>query len=407
MKILYFHQHFTTPKGSSGTRSYEFARNLVSNGHEVIMVCGSFMGGNTGLQGKFTNNLRNGEVQGIKVIELNIPYSNKDKFFQRTIKFLKFSLNSLTIVWKHNFDILFATSTPLTASIPGIFSKLIRKGKFIFEVRDLWPELPKAMGVIRNPIIIFLLDILERIAYFSADGVIGLSPGITAGIKKKSVESKKIIMIPNGSDIGLFDDSKLSDLLDYPTGLYESDFIALYAGAHGKANGLNGLLRAAKELKDIEPKIKILLIGDGSEKLSLINFKNKNNLDNVFFMDTLPKIEVFAWMKRADLGLQILSNIPEFYYGTSPNKFFDYLSSGLPILVNYPGWLADMVVENNFGYFANPLNPGSVSLELNKAFTESRKELYGKRALNFAKNNFNRKALYLNFQEFLEDIYND
>ncbi len=407
MKILYFHQHFTTPHGSGGIRSFEFARNLVSNGHEVLMVCGSFYGGDTGLQDEFKNNIRSGDVYGINVIEFDIPYSNKDNFFQRSIKFLYFSIKSINIVIKNDFDILFATSTPLTAAIPGIFSKIIRKGKFIFEVRDLWPELPKAMGVIKNPIIIFFLDILERIAYLSADGVIGLSPGIVEGIKRKTNKSKPIIMIPNGSDIDLFQNSASSETLNYPAGLGASDFIALYAGTHGKANGLNSILDSARTLNLEEPRIKILLIGDGSEKQSLINFKDENNLNNIFFMDPLPKTEVIAWMKRADLGLQILSNVPEFYYGTSPNKFFDYLSSGLPVLVNYPGWLAEIVVKNEFGYFADPQDPNSLALELNRAFTDSRKDLYGKRALIFTKNNFSRKNLYLNFQEFLENIYYD
>lgn len=407
MNILYFHQHFTTPAGSGGTRSFEFARNLVLAGHNVTLVCGSYVGGNTGLEGDFQGNQRQGLVEGINVIELKIPYSNKDIFFSRAIKFIRFSLKGLLITWKTDFDVLFATSTPLTACLPGIFAKLIRKGKFIFEVRDLWPELPKAMGVIKNPLLLICLDILETLGYRFADGIVGLSPGIVNGIKKKTGESKKVIMIPNGSDIELFQDQNSIVNLNFPSELVESDFIALYAGTHGRANGLYSLLEAAKILNLKEPNIKIVLIGDGSEKINLIKFKQDNCLNNTFFLDPLPKLQVVHWMKQANLGLQILSNVPEFYYGTSPNKFFDYLSSGLPVLINYPGWLADIVQKENIGYFADPAIQDSLSQQLVKAYHEREKNKKNTKASDFAQQTFNRKNLFLDFKKFIEDIHSD
>ena len=115
MKVLYFHQHFTTPDGSGGTRSYEFAKNLISKGHEVTMVCGSYQGGTTGLTSEFKKNSRSGYVQGIRVIELNIPYSNKDNLIYISIKFIHYSIKSLFIVYKNDFDLLFAT---LLLSLP-------------------------------------------------------------------------------------------------------------------------------------------------------------------------------------------------------------------------------------------------------------------------------------------------
>ena len=405
MNILYFHQHFTTPAGSGGTRSFEFARNLVLAGHNVTLVCGSYVGGHTGLEGDFQGNQRQGQVEGINVIELKIPYSNKDIFFSRAIKFIRFSLKGLFITWKTDFDVLFATSTPLTACIPGIFAKLTRKGKFIFEVRDLWPELPKAMGVIKNPLLLICLDLLETLGYSFADGIVGLSPGIVDGIKKKTGESKRVIMIPNGSDMELFQDQNSIVKLDYPTGLDKSDFIALYAGTHGRANGLYSLLESAKILNQKEPNIKIVLIGDGSEKNNLINFKQDNNLNNIFFLDPLPKLQVIHWMKQANLGLQILSNVPEFYFGTSPNKFFDYLSSGLPVLINYPGWLADIVQKENIGYFANPAIKDSLSQQMVKAYQEREKNKKNTKASNFARQKFNRKNLFLDFKKFIEEIH--
>ena len=370
------------------------------------MVCGSYEGGNTGLYGPFSNGIREGNVDGIQVVELNIPYSNKDNFIKRSYKFLLYSLKSISLVWKSDFDVLFSTSTPLTAAIPGIFSKIIKRKKFILEIRDLWPELPKAMGVIKNPFILFLLRVLELLAYKCADGIIGLSPGIVEGIRTSSNNSKKIIMIPNGCDIELFKNQITIPHLD--TGLNDKNFIAIYTGTHGKANGLNSLIEAAKILKSKKKnKIKIVLIGDGSEKKKLQAISKEYELDNLIFLDPKTKVELVNSLHKADLGLQILSNIPEFYFGTSPNKFFDYISSGLPVLVNYPGWIAEIVVTENIGFYSNPEDPMSLAEKLIEASEHTQLPTMKKNSVKLAKSDFNRDILFSNFMNFILEIYHD
>ena len=141
MKVLYFHQHFTTPSIGGGTRSYEFARRLVERGHQVTIVCGEFAKLN--LPASDTKNVYRGDVDGIDVIQIALPYSNSDSIAKRAMIFLKFGFLGLKVALKEEYDLLFATTTPLTAGIPGIFMKWMGKKKtFVFEVRDLWPELP-------------------------------------------------------------------------------------------------------------------------------------------------------------------------------------------------------------------------------------------------------------------------
>ena len=134
MKVLYFHQHFTTPKGSAGIRSYEMARRLISRGHQVTMVCGSYGGGQTGLAQPFVNGKRRGFVDGIDIVEFDLAYSNADGFIKRTATFVKFAFRSIGLVFLEQYDVLFATTTPLTAGIPGIFSRWLRRKPFVFEV---------------------------------------------------------------------------------------------------------------------------------------------------------------------------------------------------------------------------------------------------------------------------------
>jgi len=399
MKILYYHQHFSTSKGSTGTRSYEFAKKLINNGHSVTMICGSYWIADTRLSDEFLKGKRSGLVDGINVVEFNLNYSNVDSFIKRTLVFLQFSWQGIKIALKEDYDILFATSTPLTAGIPGIFAKLIRRKPFIFEVRDLWPELPKAMGVITNPVILILMGLLETISYKTANACIGLSPGIVNGIKKKE-KHQRVVMIPNGCDLELIKNNINKKNTE--------KFIAVFTGAHGFANGLDAVLDAAKILiQKEELNIEIQFIGDGFLKPKLIKRTIDEKLTNCLFINPMSKNDLFIYLqKNADIGLMILDNIPAFYYGTSPNKFFDYIALGLPVLNNYPGWLAEMITENNCGLAVEPGN--------SKAFAEALIKIkndrilqheMGKNSKDLAEAKFDRNKLSSEFVNYLESIF--
>ena len=392
MRVLYFHQHFSTPKGSVGIRSYEMARRLIHHGHRVTMVCGTYGGGNTGLISPFINGKRTGNVDGIDVIEFDLAYSNSDGFVKRAMLFVKFALKSIGVAFTHQYDVVFATTTPLTAGIPGIFARWFRGKPFVFEVRDLWPELPKQMGVIKNPIILSALSFMEWASYRSAHRCIGLSPGIVEGIKKRGVKENKIELIPNGCDLSIF----AKELTPWrPDGVGESDLMAIFTGTHGMANGLDSVLDAARELKSRgRDDIKIVLMGQGKMKAQLQKRANTESLSNIIFHEPVNKERLAQLMAGADIGLQLLANIPAFYFGTSPNKFFDYISAGLPVLNNYPGWLAAMINENDCGYSIVPDNAKAFADALiHAADNRSHLPSMGLNAQELAKRDFNRHDL--------------
>ena len=401
MKVLYFHQHFSLPSGSTGIRSYQMAKRLISSGHEVTMICGSYKGGNTGLVTPFKRGKRQGMVDGINIIEFELSYSNSDGFMKRTITFLKFALKSVFIALTGKYDLVFATSTPLTAGIPGIFARWLRFKPFVFEVRDLWPELPKEMGVIKNPIILWAMSILEWTSYHSANHIIGLSPGIIEGIKKRGIAEKRTSMIPNGCDLSIFSgvQSKWR-----PVSIAENDFLAIYTGTHGQANGLDAVLDAAKEIIKLKhDHIKVLLVGQGRLKNHLQKRVKVEKITNVFFHDPVNKKELAELMAGADLGLQILENIPAFYYGTSPNKFFDYISASLPVLTNYPGWIADLLTENESGFSIPPDDPVRFAEVIIHCSNNKQKlSIMGSNALKLAIREFDRDNLSQKFVKVLE-----
>lgn len=392
MNILYFHQHFSTPKGSTGIRSYEMAKRLIHNGHSVTMVCGTYGGGETGLESEFISGKREGVVDGIRIIEFDLAYSNSDGFLKRSMTFVKFALKSIGLAFTEKYDVLFATTTPLTAGIPGIFARWLRGKPFVFEVRDLWPELPKEMGVITNPIILGLMSLLEWASYRSANRCIGLSPGIVEGIKKRGVPKDKIAMVPNGCDLSIF--TQPSEPWR-PEGVTQEDLMAVFTGTHGMANGLDAVLDAATELQSRgRNDIKLVLVGQGKLKPQLESKAQEMQLNNVVFHPPVNKQKLAGLMASADVGMQVLANIPAFYYGTSPNKFFDYISAGLPVINNYPGWLAGMIEDSQCGFTVAPENPQAFANALEQA-ADNRDALVnmGASARQLAESQFDRQLL--------------
>lgn len=401
MHILYVHQHFTTPKGASGIRSYENARRMIAEGHRVTMVCGSADRGATGLDGEFKGGKRTGTVDGIEVIEYDLSYSNSDGFLKRSFTFVKFALRTIWLALSKRYDVLFATTTPLTAALPGIAARWMRAKPFVFEVRDLWPELPREMGVITNPVILWAMGVLEFTAYRSADRLVALSPGIKAGIARRGVDESLIELVPNGCDIELMDGVSGAER---PGEVADTDLVAIFAGAHGLANGLDAVLDAAAELnRRGRQDIKFLLIGNGMLKPKLVERAQAEGLDNVIFKDPMPKAELVRYLKGADIGIQSLANIPAFYFGTSPNKFFDYIAAGLPVLNNYPGWVAQMIEDEAAGFAVPPDNANAFADALEAAAADrERLEVMGNKARALAERDFARDTLSTRWLEWVK-----
>ena len=402
MKVLYFHQHFSTPQGAVGTRSYEMISRLVARGHHVVLVCGSYGGGETGLSLPFSNGRRQGKVDGFEIIEFDLAYSNNDAFLKRAITFVKFALRSISLSLTEQYDLVFATTTPLTAGIPGIFARWLRGKPFVFEVRDLWPELPRVMGVIRNPLVLQALSILEWASYHSAHRLIGLSPGIIEGIARRGIPQERITLISNGCDLNIFADEAVQPWRPKQVG--SDDFLAVYAGTHGMANDLDAILDVAGELKRRNRgDITLLLIGQGKLKAELQQRANTEQQHNVVFHDPVNKARLAGLMASANIGLQILADVPAFCYGTSPNKFFDYIAAGLPVLINYSGWLAELITENQCGFVVPASNSVAFADALEQA-ADNRELLIkmGRQSRILARNQFDRTQLADSFVDWLE-----
>ena len=346
MKILYLHQYFNTPNMSGGTRSYEMARRLVNKGHEVHLIT-SWRANDKGSDWIET------KEDGIHVHWIPVSYSNHMDYGTRIKAFLKFAVKSAIKARSIKADIIFATSTPLTIAFPAVYSSKRQKIPLVFEVRDLWPELPIAIGAIKNPILKKMSFWLEKWAYNNSEAVVALSPGMRAGVVKTGYPSNRVATIPNSCDNDFFKSGDMAITFRKERPWLGERPLLIYGGTFGKINGVTYLVEIAKRLYEISPEIRILLVGDGIEREVVQNAAHEAGIlnKNIFIENAINKSKIPALFAAANISSSLFIDLPEMQ-ANSANKFFDSLASGTPILLNYGGWQAKLVEENECGIVA-------------------------------------------------------
>ncbi len=398
MKILYLHQYFNTPSMWGSHRSYEMARRLVDMGHEVQIVTAYLKGDK---KSSF-----NTTIDGINVHWIPVPYSNYMSFNQRIWAFMKFSLYAIPYVVKNKSDLIFATSTPLTICIPALFGKLFARKKFIFEVRDLWPELPIAFGAIKNPLVISIAKLLEKVAYYYADALVALSPGMKDGIIKRGKNPKNIAVIPNLCDFNL-NQKDVPEISSLIKDIDDKRPTIAFAGAFGLINNIEWIVNLGFELEKINSNVQILLIGDGKTKLDIINqIDSKKLVNRVRIINPVAKKDMPKILNNITMSLITFNDLPEMQ-NNSANKFFDSLATGKPVIINFGGWINDLVNENNCGIDGWRKEISEVAKVVNQKCNDVEwLELAGKNAYQLGKKYFDRDMAAVNLNNILISVLN-
>lgn len=402
MRIIYLHQYFNTPEMSSGTRSYEMARRMVAAGHEVHMIT-SFREKKSENKNWFITN-----EAGIKVHWYPLPYSSKMSYPTRIKTFFSFALAARKRASSLQGDVVFATSTPLTIALPAVSSAKKLGVPMVFEVRDLWPEMPIAMKVLNNTIVKFFAKKLERWAYKNSAAVIALSPGMKEGVMKQGYPSNKIAVIPNSSDnADFYRTSDAAELFCKERAWIKNRPLLIYTGAFGKVNEVSYMVKIAEELKKINSNICILLVGGrGTEKNKVIDEAKKTGVfeNNVYFEDSIPKKDIPDLFSASTFSSNLVIDLPE-ARANSANKFFDSLAAGKPILLNHGGWMHDLVEKYNCGLamWQKPLE--FVAKELDEKMNDAEwLEQAGKAAKMLAVEEFDRDKLASQLIEVLSIV---
>jgi len=409
MHILYIHQHFATPAGSTGTRSYEFARRWVKAGHKVTLIAGHYDIGGLQVSGAL---YQKQNIEGINVVVVGTKYSNKQSYLRRITSFLSFCLLSIYAGLRtKGVDVIYASSTPLTVGIPAMVIKWAKHIPFVFEVRDQWPEIPIELGIITNRILIKILLWLEKTIYRNCSSIIALSPGQADGIRavltpdsrnRGLTEEKPITVIPNSCDIDMFRPDIDGSTIRQRMG-WEDKLVLLHTGAMGKVNGLDFVINAAERLKD-HSNIMFVLIGDGNQKAFLESRVKKLGLTNVEILSSVPKRELSDLYAAAGIGLVIIGNFPIIEHN-SANKYFDSLSAGKPVLLNYSGWQRKILEDNEAGFGCDLCNLDQfVEKVLHLNSHRQQIEQMGQNARRVAVEKFNRDQLAKQTLELISSV---
>jgi len=351
MHILIIHQVFTTLNGAGGTRHFELAKLLARNGHEITVITGDtdYLSGGKRIIAGVSGNPR----LNIRTVNTYAPIHAG--FIPRLLNFLSFMFNSfLATLSMEKLDVVYGTSPPIFQGVTAYLASLLKRAPFVFEVRDLWPDFMVQIGAVRNPVVILLSRWLEKLLYNRAALIIVNSPGFIPHIVAKGIREEKIRIVPNGVDTSLFKPEDNGLNLKKRLGL-EGKFIILYAGSLGKSNDIGTVLDAAHLIRD-KKDIVILLLGGGNEKEHLEKRVAKENLKNVIFLPPVAKSQMPEYIAASDVGLAILKDIPLFNT-TYPNKVFDYMAAGRPVLLAIDGVIRKVVEDAGAGIFISPGSP--------------------------------------------------
>ena len=347
---------------AGGTRSFEMARRLVAAGHEVNLVTSRREIGTTSFDWEES------EEAGIIVHWYPVPYSNHMSFVERVGAFLRFAYAASRKAASFDADLVFATSTPLTIILPGLFAAWRRRVPLVFEVRDMWPAVPIAMGYLNNPILRLGAKWLERIAYRRSDHIIALAPGMRDDIIANGIAPEKVTVIPNGCDIDIFgvDLSMEAATVRAANIWLHNRKLVLFAGTLGRANGVSFLVQVAAEMRAIDPEVRFVVIGDGAESTEIANLAHKTGvLDTSFFMlGAMPKTKLAAWIAASDFTVGLFSGPRELWKDAVQNKFFDALAAGKPVACNFSGFQSQLAVERGVGLILPPDNPQVAARQL-------------------------------------------
>ena len=401
MHVLLIHQAFVSVDEPGGTRHHEFALRLAEMGHRVTVLAGqvSYLTGKaSGSEGEGLANAVPGEV----TVRRCYTYPGWHRsFFHRVISFLSLVLSSFVVgIRVGPVDLVWGTSPPIFQGLSAWGLARLKRAAFLFEVRDLWPSFAVAVGVLKNRTLIRLAEWLERWLYRRADGMVVNSPGFVEHVRSRG--ARCVELVPNGVDATMFDPSASGARFRRDHSL-EGRYLVVYAGAHGISNDLDVLLDAAQRLRDRED-ISLALVGDGKEKPSLQARAQRDGLIHVHFLPPVAKREMADVLAAADACVAILKPL-DAYKTTYPNKVFDYMAAGRPVILAIDGVIRDVVESAQAGLFVPPGDPEAMAGAI-QWLVEHREEgrAMGRAGRKHVEENFHRALLAAQLERVMIEL---
>jgi colanic acid biosynthesis glycosyl transferase WcaI len=364
MKILYISHYFPPEVNAPAVRVSEMSERWAEQGSDVtVLTC--FPNHPSGvIPEEYRGLWRWSESRGLtKVIRTYVYAAPNKGFLRRIMNYLSFMLSSIVfgtwIVGKP--DVVIATSPQFFVAVAGYVISRLKRAKFIFEVRDLWPEEIVAVGAIKNKFVIGLLEKIEMFLYKKADLIVAVAQGTLEILQRRGISGDKMVLLPNGVDIEHFRGVKQGQDIKKELGL-SSKFVVGYIGTHGMAHKLDIVLETASLLREQED-IAFLFVGDGAEKEKLISQARCMSLRNVIFHPQIPRDKIPAYYSACDTCLVPLRKA-DLFTKNIPSKIYEIMASMRPIIISTDGESRKLVESSGAGLAAKPEDPQDLARKI-------------------------------------------
>ncbi len=409
MKILVIHQYFLMEGMPGGSRFNELTKFWHDAGHDITVIAGNLDYASGSIPERYRGRWVVREKQGaIDVFRCHVPMSYNKSYLGRMWAFFGFTLSAATAVLKIDRpDVVIATSPPLITPFPAGLAALVRfRGTpWVFEIRDLWPESAITTGVLKaNGMLTKLLFLIEKWACKLATRINVLTPAFRDDLVRRGLApAEKIFFVPNGVDPDEFRPGPRANAFREEAG-WGDKFVVMYAGAHGRANALMQLVDTAERLRE-HSDILIASVGNGPERQHLIDVCKTRGLTNIQFVGAQPKTRMPEVINACDVACAVLQNNPTFRT-VYPNKVFDYMACGKPVLLAIDGVARDMVCsEAKGGIFVEPENPEAIAQGILQLYRDREgARMMGERGRAWVRAHHSRATLATRYLDVLSEM---
>lgn len=374
MKILFLADNFPPEVNAPASRTYDHLKEWKKAGHDVtVITCApNFPKGK--VYDGYKNKLYQTEVMdGINVIRVWSYIAENKGFFRRTLDYISFSVTSFLVGLFVKCDIIIATSPQFFAALSGRTLSFFKRKPWIMEVRDLWPESIKTVGMMKDNLFIKYFEWQEKRCYRSAKHIVVVTDSFKKNLVARGIDAEKISVIKNGANRELFSPMEKDQAIISELGL-EGKKIIGYIGTHGMAHRLDFILKCAKNMEN-KNDYHFLLIGSGARKEELLRLKEEKDITNVTMLDSVPKTEVNRYISILDLALINLRK-SDLFKTVIPSKIFENAGMEIPILMGVEGEAQEIIERYGAGLCFEPENEEDFNRKLNELLTND--TLYAK-----------------------------
>ncbi|EGR0922715.1 glycosyltransferase WbuB [Vibrio parahaemolyticus] len=381
MHILFLTDNFPPESNAPATRTYEHAVRWVKKGHEVtVITCAPNFP-----EGKVYKGYKNdfytiSDLDGIKVVRVKTYITSNEGFAKRVLDYISFMFSSFAAgLIQKSPDIIVATSPQFFTACSGWALSAIRRKKFVFELRDIWPASITAVGAMKNSWVIRCLEKIELFLYRRADSIICVTNSFKKELVERGIDKNKIEVVLNGVDLNTYTprlskDQKLLETYDL-----KDKFVLGYIGTHGMAHGLETIVAVAEELQHID-ELRFVFAGSGASKQSIVEMVQEKRLENVVFIDRQPKEMMPLIWSLCDVSLVPLVN-SKLFETVIPSKIFECMGMGIPTVMSVPlGEATAIIHDTNSGLIAKSEDISSIKKQILKLYEDP--ELYSSMQMN-------------------------